>query len=45
MVHDLLCARAGLRIFDMDGEGPFDRASFERIADPPGRRWNFLARP
>jgi FkbM family methyltransferase len=45
MVHDLLCGRAGLRIFDMDGEGPFDRPTFERVADPPGRRWNFLARP
>ena len=45
MVHDVLCGRAGLRIFDMDGEGPFDRATFERVADPPGRRWNFLARP
>jgi FkbM family methyltransferase len=45
MVHDLLCGEAGLRIFDMDGDGPFDRATFERVADPPGRRWNFLARP
>jgi FkbM family methyltransferase len=45
MVHDVLCGRSGLRIFDMDGEGPFDRAAFERVADPPGRRWNFLARP
>jgi FkbM family methyltransferase len=45
MVHDLLRGRCGLRIFDMDGEGPFDRQTFERVADPPGRRWNFLARP
>jgi FkbM family methyltransferase len=45
MVHDLLCGEAGLRIFDMDGDGPFDRETFERVADPPGRRWNFLARP
>jgi FkbM family methyltransferase len=44
MVWDLLCGEAGLRIFDMDGEGPFDRATFDRVADPPGRRWNFLAR-
>jgi FkbM family methyltransferase len=45
MVHDVLCGRAGLRIFDLDGEGPFERTAFERVADPPGRRWNFLARP
>ena len=45
MVHDLLHGEAGLRIFDMDGDGPYDRATFDRIADPPGKRWNFLARP
>jgi FkbM family methyltransferase len=45
MVHDLLAGEAGLRIFDLDGEGPLDRATFDRVADPPGRRWNFLARP
>ena len=45
MVHELLCGDAGLRIFDMDGGGPYDRAAFEAVADPPGGRWNFLARP
>lgn len=45
MIHDLLVEEAGLRIFDLDGEGPLDRATFDRVADPPGRRWNFLARP
>lgn len=43
MVFDVL-AECGLRVFDMDGGGPFTRAEFERIADPPGRRWNFFAR-
>jgi FkbM family methyltransferase len=45
MIHDLLCGEAGLRIFDMDGDGPFDRATFERVASPPGHLWNFIARP
>jgi FkbM family methyltransferase len=45
MIHDLLCGEAGLRIFDMDGDGPFDRPAFERVASPPGHLWNFIARP
>lgn len=43
-IHELLSG-AGLAIFDMDGKGPFSRAEFDQIADPPGDRWNFLARP
>ncbi len=31
-VYALLCAQAGLRIFDLDGQGPFDLAEFERIS-------------
>jgi FkbM family methyltransferase len=41
-VYALLCERAGLRIFDLDGQGPFDLAEFERIFDR-GDRWNFVA--
>ncbi len=43
-IHDLL-SDAGLAIFDMDGQGPLSRDRFEQVADPPGDRWNFLARP
>lgn len=43
MVFDSLTA-CGLRVFDMDGQGPFSRVEFGRVADPPGRRWNFFAR-
>jgi FkbM family methyltransferase len=45
MVHDLLAGEAGLRIFDMDGNGPLSAAEFDRVADPPGKRWNFIACP
>lgn len=45
MVHDLLAGEAGLRIFDMDGVGPLSADEFDRVADPPGRRWNFIACP
>jgi FkbM family methyltransferase len=41
-VHDLLCDRARLRIFDLDGNGPFTRAEFEQIFEL-GDRWNFVA--
>jgi FkbM family methyltransferase len=43
-VYTLLCERAGLQIFDLDGNGPFDLAEFERIFDR-GDRWNFVAHP
>ncbi len=35
---------AGLRIYDMDGGGPYDRAGFIDEAHG-GRRWNWIARP
>lgn len=44
VIHEFLADR-GMVIFDMDGNGPFTRAEFDRVADPPGDRWNFLARP
>jgi FkbM family methyltransferase len=40
-VHDLLTTEAGLRIFDIDGGGPYDRAG---LADEMRRRWFFFAR-
>jgi hypothetical protein len=40
-VHDLLSA-PGLRVFDMDGCGPFGRDEFEEIA-AVGERFNFIA--
>lgn len=45
MIHDLLAGELGMRIFDMDGDGPLSAERFDRVADPPGRRWNFIACP
>ncbi len=41
-VFDVL-AEARLRIFDLDGEGPYTRERFEAIFEQP--IWNFLAAP
>lgn len=41
-VHHLLSDVAGLRIFDLDGNGPYSRARFESTFEE-GRRWNFVA--
>jgi FkbM family methyltransferase len=43
-VHHLLTERAGLRIFDGDGGGPYDRAALRDVV-LTGRRWFFFARP
>ncbi len=43
-IHELLEA-TGLALFDMDGRGPLSADEFDEIADPPGDRWNFFARP
>jgi len=43
-VHHLLTERAGLRIFDADGRGPYSRAEL-RDEVLTGRRWFFFARP
>lgn len=42
-IFGLLCDRAGLRIFDLDGVGPYSLAWFRNTVDS-GRRLNFLAR-
>jgi len=43
-IFDLLVDQAGLRLFDLDADGPLSR---ERLAErfASGTRWNFLARP
>jgi FkbM family methyltransferase len=43
-IHDLLTG-AGLAVFDMEGNGPLTAEDFDRVANPPGDRWNFFARP
>jgi FkbM family methyltransferase len=42
-VHELLCDRAGLRVFDMDGGGPYSREAFDETCRS-GARWNWIAR-
>lgn len=42
-VHDLLCAELGMRIFDLDAEGPYSRQQFVEIFPAP--IWNFVAVP
>ena len=45
-IFDLLAGDAGLRIFDMDGVGPYTLERFRAVASPPAAsRWNFFARP
>ena len=41
-VFDLLCRRAGLRIFDLDGQGAYTLAEFVTTFNS-GQRWNFVA--
>jgi FkbM family methyltransferase len=42
-IHALLTVSAGLRVFDIDGGGPYDRAAFAaRVAR--GDLWTFVAR-
>ena len=42
-VHALLTREADLRIYDLDGNGPLDRAQFE-AAFARNEQWNFVAR-
>ena len=41
-MFDLLAGEAGMRIFDMDGSGPYSLSRFQRAYEA-GSRWNFLA--
>ncbi len=42
-IHELLVERAGLRIYDMDGGGPYSRDQLEETFEL-GTFWNFFAR-
>lgn len=42
-IHDLLFGELGLRIFDIDGGGPFDRAAFAASYER-GALWTYVAR-
>lgn len=42
-IHDLIVGEAGLRLFDIDGAGPYDRAGFVRRA-MAGDIWTWVAR-
>lgn len=42
-VYDLLVTRARMRIFDIDGNGPYDREKFIATYHEP--IWNFVAHP
>jgi hypothetical protein len=42
-IHQLLTAQARLRVFDLDGNGPYSAAQFRATFDR-GRHWNFVAR-
>ncbi|MBL7498901.1 FkbM family methyltransferase [Frankia sp. CNm7] len=43
-MYGLVDSDLGLRIYDLDGSGPFTRVQFRRIAET-GRRFNFVAHP
>jgi FkbM family methyltransferase len=43
-VFDLLSDRAGLRVYDIEGNGPMGRQRFLDVV-AQGRVWNFIARP
>jgi FkbM family methyltransferase len=42
-IYDLLVGQAGMRIFDLDGRGPYTPAGFEAVFTQP--IWNFVALP
>jgi FkbM family methyltransferase len=41
-VYELLVGEAGLRIFDVDGHGPYSQSEFDEVFTEP--IWNFVAR-
>ena len=43
-MHRLFAEEAGMRIFDLDGNGPYDVAEFERVF-LAAERVNFVAKP
>jgi hypothetical protein len=42
-LYDLLVDDLGMRIFDMDGAGPYSRESLRETYES-GTRWNFMAK-
>jgi FkbM family methyltransferase len=42
-VHELLCGELGMRIFNLDGGGPYNREQFVEVFSKP--IWNFVAVP
>jgi FkbM family methyltransferase len=42
-VWEILCEEVGMRIYDLDGRGPYTRQEWMDVFDKP--IWNFLARP
>ena len=42
-MYDLLTGEAGMRIYDIDGRGPYTAAEFDDVFSQP--LWNFVARP
>jgi FkbM family methyltransferase len=42
-IHDLLCTEARLRLFDLEGNGPYDLPAFQRAFDR-GDPFNWVAR-
>jgi hypothetical protein len=43
-VYSILVERAGLRIYDLDGVGPYSLEGFEATYPLP-TMWNWIARP
>jgi FkbM family methyltransferase len=41
-IFELVCDEAGLRIFDLDGNGPYSRVAFAETCER-GSYWNFVA--
>jgi len=41
-IYDAVAAEAGLRLFDLDGQAPYDRARFVEMVER-GTYWNFVA--
>ena len=41
-IYDLVCGEIGLRLFDMDGNGPLDLPQFK---EGLATRWNWIAHP
>lgn len=43
-IFDILTRDAGMRVFDIEGQGPYTRDGFRSVVDGE-KHWNFFARP